>query len=100
VGAVASVPNKSLKTMLTNGSADLWFLPSPNGSQMSWEKKDCRGMKKESGDIDISNIAFTRNENTNNSKKICYSGYVISNNGFSLGIWKPINDVINSNRTS
>jgi hypothetical protein len=99
-GVVTSVPNESLKTMLTNGSADLWFLASPNGSQMSWRKGCGTEKNVKSGDIDISSIVFTGNEDMNKSKKICYSGYSVSNNGFSLGIRKPINDVINSNRTS
>ena len=113
IGFVASTPNKSLKELMSSGKIFLWLKPMGSNNIMTWERIQtsggslgaentaCAGLTsyKDLGEeIKSSDIFFIGNEDITKSKKICNGGTKISNGGLGLGLHKPINDIINSNK--
>jgi|LauGreDrversion4_2_1035121.scaffolds.fasta_scaffold00720_19 hypothetical protein len=112
VGRIEKFSDRSLKDLMTDGKILIWIKPLSNVNIMGWQRTKTNAGSSEDvacsdvgakydnlGDeIPYSDILFLQGESISGSKKICNGGAKISNSGIGIGIHKPINDIINTNK--
>ena len=111
VGTIKEFPDKSLRDLMTNGQISLWVKPLSNPSIMTWKRLNVSSNSGDAGcvgvnakydklgeDVLATDIFFLEGKPITKSTKICNGGVLISNSGIGIGFYKPINDIISTNK--
>jgi hypothetical protein len=111
VGTIKEFPDKSLRDLMTNGQISLWVKPLSNPSIMTWKRLNVSSNSGDAGcvgvnakydklgeDVLATDIFFLEGKPITKSNKICNGGVLISNSGIGIGFYKPINDIISTNK--